>query len=127
LSRRRRAAPPLLPGYRRVYTTAVVCTDRGQHTEAALYEVGANPTMPYERRVNFAAAGPAVLCAERPEGSSIIWRDPGDDTYTYRLTCRRCGRDVQLREEKLLAALAVVATLDRLRGVRPRLDISLIP
>jgi hypothetical protein len=127
MSRRRRPAPPLLPGYIRGHTTSVVCTDRGQHAGAVLYEVRANPATRYERRVNFTPANPAVLWAERPEGSPVIWRDPDDGAFTYRLHCHRCGRDVRLREEKLLAALAAVATLNRPRGVRPRFDISLIP
>lgn len=113
MSRRRRPAPPLLPGYSRVYTTAVVCTDRGQHPEVALWEVIPGRDVPVQA---------AVVCGERAEGSPVSW-DSGDGTRTYRFHCRRCGRDLQLQEEKLVAVLAVVGGD---RSARTRFDLSVL-
>lgn len=110
MSRPRKPAPPdpaviKLPG-------RVACTDRGQHPEARITPFADEPGE--DRK---------VTCAETPQWDVIADSRPG--TLTLRFACRRCGRDVRLREPNVLA---VIDVLREAAGGDDRLvfDISLI-
>jgi hypothetical protein len=112
---RRRKLPPLLPGYTRTFLAALVCTDRGQHARARIADLSG-----------------AALPGEDPSGIWIQYdRCEVADTWmaadgwrTYTFTCRRCRRNVELREPRLIAAVTALKTSGAGDG-RPVLDISL--
>jgi len=108
--------PPRVSFASMPFSSAVVCTDRGQHPQALI--------------ARFADVH------RRGDDWRIVWRQtPGQDlvtdaervggSRTFRFRCVRCRRDVQLREPN------VVATIDALRQAGAdrqhlALDISLL-
>ncbi|MFE0133797.1 hypothetical protein ACFWY6_19855 [Streptomyces sp. NPDC059037] len=78
----------------------VVCTDRRQHARRLINycEPGVD---------QFGIPDAAQHNVQRPDGG-----------YTYRFVCTKCGRDAQLREEKMIRIAEAGITI---------LDISRIP
>lgn len=73
----------------------VVCTDRGQHPRARVTAF-ADPG-------DGSSAVPGMTAQMTPQWDVIA--DSRPDALTLRLFCRRCGRDVRLKEETLLTAI----------------------
>lgn len=114
----RRKPPPLPDEESRMFTVPVVCTDRGQHAETRLATVaagsrpGQDPSLIWAAWERGAWNGPVMGTWMAPDA----WR-----TYPFR--CRRCRRDVPLREPGLIAFVIAAESA----GCRPVLDVSLIP
>jgi hypothetical protein len=112
---RRRAGRQVPPSAGISFPVKVCCTDRGQHARIVLHrlfdlrstEMGLQPVVPIGGDRN---GIPLSLYAE-------------DGILRYQFRCRRCRRDVQLREESLLAIVSALSTNDG----HPVLDISLLP
>jgi len=92
----------------------VTCTDHGQHAEALIARFAE------ERDPD---GGRKIVVAMTP-GWDVLAAG-GTGWITYRFRCRRCGRDVQLREETMGAVVdALQASGDR---EHLAIDISLLP
>lgn len=93
----------------------IVCTDRGQHAEARIAAFGVE--QPGGARAAVLQMTPTwdVIAG----GGTARWS-------TYRFRCRRCRRDVQLREDTLLA---VAGALHQAGADRERItiDMSVLP
>lgn len=111
MTHRRKASPPepdLIP-----FAGKLVCTDRDRHPQVRITGVMEQPGD---------AAGMSLamtrnwdlISDQRPEG------------FTFRLRCKRCRRDVRLREDKVKAAFDALRQL-RGEGVPLVLDISRLP
>jgi hypothetical protein len=108
---------PQQPGFADPVTVKVTCTDRGQHPEALLGNVADARTM----------GGDGILWPSPvPQGQMVIpHRAFAGKPAVCRFHCRRCGRDVRLREPNLLAAIDVLRHAGG-AGKRQTLDISLL-
>lgn len=109
---RRRKMPPPPPGTVRVPLVAIVCTDGGQHPEAMLH------------RLLVTRSDDRETVAWRGKAPITDWR-PADGSHTFAFTCRRCRRDVRVREANLLAAMH--ARRDARPDGRFVIDTSLLP
>jgi hypothetical protein len=112
---RRRKLPPLPAGQLRTFPIAVVCTDGGQHPEAAIGDLSGAP-LPGEN--------PSNVWMLTQRGEPVPGWMGGDGWRTNTFTCRRCKRNVPLREPRVMRAVALLAKSGVGDG-RPVLDISL--
>jgi hypothetical protein len=114
VSRRRKLPPPnpaCVP-----FNAAVVCTDRGQHPEAliARFVDEQDP-----------GAGRGIVWQQTPHEDLVADVRP-DRSQTFRFACKRCGRDVRLREPSVLAAIDALRQAGESHK-RLILNISLLP
>jgi hypothetical protein len=114
VSRPRRRPPPdpaviELPG-------RLECTDKGQHAAARITSFAVKKEPGEGGKIEFAETPLWDVIAE----SGPAWGP------TFRFRCRRCDRDVQLREETLIT---LIDGLREARGDRTHItvDISLLP
>jgi hypothetical protein len=115
LSRRHKLAPPR-PGYTRVYLVAVACTDKGQHPQAGIANLGQFADVDGTIRVLWQRRGhPDPLTG---------WQDP-DGSRTFRFPCKRCGRrNVVLHEASVIAYMELMRATAK---ARPVVDLSDLP
>lgn len=111
---RRRKLPPLPEGHVRTFLAAVVCTDRGQHPRARIADLS-GAALPGE--------DPSLCWAEYVLGEPVTEWMAADGWRTYAFRCRRCGRHVELREPRLIAAVTAIEKSGVSDG-RPVVDIS---
>jgi hypothetical protein len=113
VSPRRQSGPP--PDQ---FTVKVMCTDRGQHPEAAITNVADGRT----------TGGDGVLWPSPvPQGQPAIpHRAFAGRQEVFRFWCRRCGRDLRLRGPNLLAMIDALRSSGQDGAKRLTLDISLL-
>jgi hypothetical protein len=114
---RRRPSPPrtsAIPGHRRI---RVVCTDRGQHPEVSFGTVAAWPEgSGWHVYVDHLDHGEDEFVDMTALGRPVL---PDRLKKTYPLRCRRCGRNVPLKQETLERVCAGLAAANT-----PKLDLS---
>jgi hypothetical protein len=112
---RRRPGRQVPPSAGIPFPVKVVCTDRGQHARIVLHQL-------HDLRGSGIGLQPVVPAGGGRNGIPLSFH-ADDGVLRYRFGCPRCGRDVQLREASLLAAVGVLGASHG----HPVLDISLLP
>lgn len=112
---RRRAGRQVPPSAGVPFPVKVCCTDRGQHARIVLHRL-------FDLRSTEMGLQPVVPIGGDRNGIPLSPYGAEDGVLRYRFRCSRCRRDVQLREEQLLAIINVLST----SGGHPVLDISLL-
>ena len=108
MSRRTSNLDPTRPGHKRV---PVVCSGRGTHTPFKFFHVYVWPTL--DGTDWNVETNPHLWHGEEWDDLEEGWmeraqaanRPPNRVPKTYRLQCRRCGRDQQLRQHNLERAI----------------------
>lgn len=111
---RRRKLPPLPDGHVRTFLAAVVCTDAGQHARARIADVS-GAALPGQ--------DPSHCWVEYVLGEPVEQWMAADAWRTYEFDCRRCKRHLELREPRLIVAVAALRN-SGIHDGRPVLDIS---
>jgi hypothetical protein len=116
VSRRQPSPPEKATTARRFFSVKVCCSDRGQHARVVLHHL-------HDVRSFGIGLPPVTPIGGARNGVPLSPYGAEDGCLRYRFRCPRCQRDVQLREEKLLAIVSALSANDG----HPVLDISLLP
>jgi hypothetical protein len=103
------------------YTVKFACTDRGQHARVVVAHLK-------DTRGETGAGNRAVLPEGQKNRAPLTSWNPETGPESFRFSCRRCGRNAEMRQETLFRLLDGLAPQPPDTGdAHPVVDISLLP